>query len=162
MCLGKRNQHTERKTFRVGSEGAVSTPGRCQAAPHWGLFGTAGGPTSSPHPIGATHGEDAAALAQRCHPNDLSLRAGKGPAVMSQGRATASLDRARAVPTSSVTHLYSYQQQTPRPIPLQGAGAEGWVTAPLLPCSGLKGATLVLSGRTHVVLGTSSGLQAGA
>lgn len=122
--------------FRVGSEGAVSTPGRCGAAPHWGLFGTAGGPTSSPHPMGATHGEDAAAPAQRCHPNDLSLHAGNGPAVMSQGRAAASLDRARAVPTSSVSHLYSYQQQPPGPIPLQGARAECWVTAPLLSCLG--------------------------
>lgn len=155
---GEKNQHIEHKTFRMGSEGAVSTPRRCQAAPHWGLFGTAGGPTSSPYPMGATHGEDAAAPAQRCHPNDPFLHAGNGPAVMSQGRAAASLDQARAVPTSSVSHLYSYQP--PGPIPLQGAGGDGWVAAPLLSCSGTKGTTLVLSGRTHVVLGTSSGLQA--
>lgn len=37
LCLEKRNQHTERKTFRLGSEWAVSTPSRCWAAPHWGL-----------------------------------------------------------------------------------------------------------------------------
>lgn len=161
FVLRKRKQHTEHKTFRAGFEGTVSTLGRCRAAPHWGLFGTAGGPTSSPHPMGATHGDEAAAPAQRCNPNDLSVHAGNGPAVMSQGRAAASLDQARAVPTSSVSYLYSYQQQTPGPIPLQGAGAEGRVTAPLLSCSGLKGATLVLSGRTPMALGSSSGLQAG-
>lgn len=105
LHLGKRNQYTEHKTFRLGSEGAMSTPGRCQAAPHWGLFGTAGEPTNSPHPMGAIHGEDAAALAQRRHSNDPFLHARNGSPVMSQGGAAASLDRARAVPTSSISHL---------------------------------------------------------
>lgn len=49
------NQHTEHKTFRVGSERAANTPGRRWAALARGLFGTAGGPASSPHPTGATH-----------------------------------------------------------------------------------------------------------
>lgn len=79
---------------------------------------------------------------------------------MGQGRAAASLDQTRAAPKSSISHLYSYQQQPPGPIPLQGAGIERWVTAPLLSCSGLRSTTLILSGRTNVVLGTFSVLQA--
>lgn len=67
---------------------------------------------------------------------------------------------ARAVPTTSRSHPYPRQQQR-GPVPLQDAGAEGWVTAPLLSSSGLKGTTLVLSRRANMVLGTSPGLQAG-
>lgn len=37
---------------------------------------------------------------------------------------------------------------------LQGAGADGWATAPLLPCSSRRGATLVLSGQGITALGT--------
>lgn len=47
---------------------------------------------SGPHPMGAIHGEDAAAPAQRHHSNDLFLHARNGPAVTSQKRAVASLD----------------------------------------------------------------------
>lgn len=72
LCLEKRNQHTEHKTFRLSSEGVVSTPRRCWAAPHWALFGTAGGPTSSPHSMGAIHGGDAGTPAQSVTPMTLS------------------------------------------------------------------------------------------
>lgn len=88
LCLGKRNQHTEHKPFRVGSEWAVSTPRRCQAAPHWALFGTAGEPTSSPHPIGAIHGRTLLPWHGGITPMTLSCMQ-NGPAVMSQGRAAA-------------------------------------------------------------------------
>ena len=175
-CLREGNQYTEHKTFRVGSEGAASAPGRCLAAPRWGLFGTAGGPTGSPHLMGAMQGGGCCCPSpevrhggcqlggtsgtQDFHRTDPSLRAGDGPAVM---RAREELQHpripARAVPISSRSHPYPCRQQL-GPIPLQGAGAEGWATAPLLSCSGLRGTTLVLSGRANVVLGTSSGLQA--
>lgn len=106
-CLGEENQYTEHKTFRVGSEGAASTPGRRWVTPRWSLFGTAGGLASSPHPTGAAQWGGCCPSpevqhrgcqlggtsgTQDFHPTDSSLRAGEGPAVVSQGRAAASLD----------------------------------------------------------------------
>lgn len=108
--LGEANQYTEHKTFRVGSEGAASAPGRHRAAPPRSLFGTAGGLASSPHPVSAVHGRGwccpspearprhggfqlgGTSGTQDFHPTDPSLCAGHRPAVVSQGRAAASSD----------------------------------------------------------------------
>lgn len=118
------------------------------------------------------NGEDAAAVAQRYstrqptgrnvrdfHPTDPSLGAGVGPAVVGAGEELQHpCVPATALPTSSRSHPYPHQQQ-PELIPLQGAGAGGWATAPLLSCSRLRGTMVVLSGRVNTVLGTSSRLQ---
>lgn len=138
-------------------------PSRLRALPaNTGLHHTRGSLALRAHPTGTVQGrkchlsprtgQGRTAESQDCHPKVPSLCACTRAAVMGAGEELQHPRSPELLPAALGPSLT--RRAAAGGILLQGAGANGWATAPLLSCSSQRGATLVLSGRGNAALGT--------